>query len=137
MQKPIFQRLDSLQDISSRDGVRGAVRRMHIFLSGFLQRDQSFKESVVNELHSLYGEFDYTPAAINNGAQAIVTVSVPNLIPGYAVEVSYDQDLSGLQITAYAITDNVKIVLKNDTGAPVTLTAGRFRVYVWARLLSS
>src|SRR5690348_677532 len=105
MQKPLPQTLPDLQDISSRDGVRGAVRSLYDFLVKFLRRDQDFKESVVNELNPLYGEAAYAPGALGSGSQAIVTVSVASALLGYTCDVSYDQDLQGLQKTAYVVND--------------------------------
>jgi len=137
MQRPLPQSLPPLQDISSRDGVRGAVRGLYDFMQKFLRRDVEFKSAVVDELNLLYGEFSYAPSAINNGAQAaIITISVPSALLGYTCDVSYDKDLLGLQKTAYVVNDAVKVVLKNDTGGSITLTAGKFRAYVWPRSLT-
>jgi len=137
MQKPLPQNLPSLQDISSRDGVRGAVRNIYDFLQKFLRRDQDFKESVVNELNPLYGELPYTPGALSGGSMTTVQIDVASALLGYTCDVSYDKDLQGLQKTAYVVNDHVKVVLKNDTGGSITLAAGKFRAYVWPRTLSS
>ena len=137
MQKPLNSQVPPLQDIASRDGVRGMVRELHKYLVGFVRSDQDFKNRVAAELTPLYGELDWTPVEIASGAQEVVTVDVANAIPGFTCAVSYDQDLQSLQMTHYVVTDEVKVILKNDTGAPVTLDAGRFRAYVWARILSS
>jgi hypothetical protein len=136
MQKPIPTKMPALQDIASRDGVRGAVRRIHEYLTGFLQRDQDFKESIVNEVNPLYGEFVYTPSAIGTGAPQVVTIPVTGALLGYTVDVSYDKDLQLLQMTAYAVNDNVKIILQNVTGGSITLAPGIFRTYVWGRALT-
>ena len=138
MQKPLPQNLPDLQDITSRDGVRGAVKGLHEYLQKDLRRDQSFKESVVKELNPLYGELPYSPASptLTNGSQLVIDVPVASALPGYTCDVSYDQDLQGLQKTEYVVTDTVKVVLKNDTGGSVTLAAGKFRAYVWPRALT-
>ena len=138
MQNPQTQNLSTLQDIESRDGVRGAVRYIHRFLYDFINRDHNFKSQVVSELKFVYGEFDYTPASIANGTNALISVTVADAIPGYCVEASYDKDLQGLfmGVPYVSAIGTVKIPLFNNTGGPITLTAGRFRVYAWPRTLS-
>lgn len=138
MQKPIEQKIGRLQDIASRDGVRGAVKAIHEFLTKFLRIDNEFKNRVFFELTPLYGEFDYTPAGILTTAEATITVIVPGATLGYTAEASYDKDIQGLQMTAWvSAADTVKIKLRNNSGSTVTLTAGRFRAYVKARELTT
>jgi len=128
-----------LFEIESRVGVRQAVKRLQAWVAGFQQRIEEFLGRVSTELTPLYGEADYTPGAIASGAQATTTVTVTNSIFGYAVqELSYDKDLEGLTATAYvSAADTITIVLFNGTVGSVTLTAGRFRVSVKPRVLSS
>jgi len=133
------QRLPELQDIASRDGVRGAVRAIYYFLKDFLRRDNIFKNALVAEVNPLYGEADYTPGGpLADGAQTTVPITVPGAIVGYCVDVSYDANLQGLQVSGYVSADDtVTVVLGNGSGGPITLASGRFRAYVWPRELSS
>lgn len=125
-------------ELESRAGVRAAVRAIWEYLQRFFEADYRFKIAAWSEITPLYGELDYTPALIANGARATVDITVTNAILGYCADVSYDQDLQGLQVTWYVqATDTVRVVLENNTGGGVTLTAGRFRAYVWPRTLSS
>lgn len=137
MQKPTEQNVPPLQDIASRDGVRGMVKELHQFLTRYVRAENEFKNKVVVELNPLYGELDWTPIEIADGAQELITIDVATAILGYTCDVSYDQDLEGLQLTHYVVNDEVKVILRNGTGSPVTLSAGRFRAYVWPRTLSN
>lgn len=138
MQKPVEQKVPELQDINSRDGVRGMVRELHKFLTNFLRADNDFKHRAYVELNPLYGEADYTPAAILAGAESTIVVTVPGAILGYTVEASYDESLQGLQMTASVdAADTVNILLSNVSGSTVTLSAGRFRAYAHGRPLTS
>lgn len=137
MQKPSEHIVPPLQDIASRDGVRGMVRELHKFLVNFVRLDYVCKTRLVQEINPLYGELDWTPVAIADGAQGTpIEIDVAGAIPGYTCAVSYDQDLQGLQMTSYVLTDKAVVILKNDTGGAVTLDAGRFRAYVLARQLT-
>lgn len=138
MQKPQPQSVPYVGDIESRQGMRSAFRSVWDFLRQFFEADNRFKLEVYHELAPLYGELDYTPSLLANGAQTAVDIAVADAQPGYCADVSYDQDLQGLQMTWYVRTaGTVRVVLQNGTGAGVTLAAGRFRAYVWPRLLTS
>ena len=139
MQRPEPQTLHPLGDIETRDGIRAAFGRLADFLRRFFEHDYRFKQDVWNELTPLYGELDYSPGgALGDGAQTTVDVTVTGAIPGYCVDASYDQDLQGLQLTAYVRTTNsVRVILQNHTGGGVTVADGRFRIYVKPRLLTS
>lgn len=137
MQKPQISPLQ-IGEVDSRQGVRGAVGVIARWIGEFIRNIDRFNSEIIVELNPLYGEANYTPAAIANGAQATTTVTVTNAILGYCVEASYNKNLQGLQMTAHISAANtVTIVLKNDTGGSVTLAAGRFRCYVWPRFLSA
>jgi hypothetical protein len=137
MQKPILPKVPDLGEIESRAGARGAIRRVHEFLKGYADNDEKFRNEVVSELTPLYGELAYTGGAPADGAQTIITVPVANTIAGYAADVTYDQDLQGVQMTWYSVTDAVKVMLQNNTGGAITLANGKFRAYVVPRSLSA
>lgn len=138
MQKVEPAKIPVLGFIESREGARAEIRSIHRYFETQLQNETTFRNTVHKEVNSLYGEFDYTPALIANGAQAIITVSVPDAQLGYCVEGSYDQPLQGLQVT-YSVdaADTVTVLLQNGTGGGITLAPGRFRAYVKPRTLST
>lgn len=116
-------------DIDSRTGAREAIRNIYDFLASRARSEDRWKREVVRELIPLYGELDETPGSQSNGANRTVTVTVPNSVPGWAVEAAYNQDLQCLVMgTPYvSANDQVTIVLMNNTGAPVTLNPGKWR----------
>jgi hypothetical protein len=137
VERPKYRGVPNLPDIESRSGVREAVKEIHGYLQGTVQARDKFDREVAAELSPLYGEADYAPGELADDAQALVTITVPSAIPGYVTEVAYDQSLQGLSATGYVDSlDTVKVLLRNGTGGGITLLAGRFRAYVWPRILS-
>lgn len=137
MKKPPPLQVSQLPDVETRQGVRLAVKAIWTYLTRFFESDFSYKTDIANELTPLYGETDVTPGALGNGAQTTVTITVPGATFGYTIDFAYDKSLQGLQATAYvSAADTVIVVIRNTTGGSITLAAGRWRAYVWARLLS-
>lgn len=137
--KPIeLPKVPELPDIKPYSGIQDALKKSFRYLHDSRAALSRFSIQSSKELTPLYGEYvNSSPGGVNDGAQSVLTVTVDGAIAGFCVDVSYDRDLQGLQATAYVSADDtVKIILKNDTGGTITLTAGVFRVYVWPRLLS-
>ncbi len=138
MRKLETAKLPPMGDIESREGARGAIRSFYQYFQTQLQNETLFRNTVQQEVDYLYGEVDYTPVAINNGTQGIVAITVPTAQLGYCVEGSYSKSLQGMQASYYVDAENVvNVLLQNNTGGNVTLDAGRFRVYVKPRTLST
>lgn len=137
MRKHTAPQPPEMSEVESRAGVRGAVKKVFDYLRSWRQDEQGFRDDVFKELNPLYGEEDYVPASLADGAQATIAIAVPGAQLGYTVEVSYDQPLQGFQKTeSVDAADLVNVVLQNNTGGPITLAAGRFRAYVWPRQLT-
>lgn len=138
MQKIEPAKIPPLGFIESREGARDQIRSIHRYFETQLQNETNYRRIVQTELDYLYGETDYAPGSLANGAQATVSISVPGAIPGYCVEAAYDRSLQGLQVTYYVdAADTVIALLRNGTGGGITLAAGRFRAYVKPRTLST
>lgn len=119
--------------------VLNGVKNLWQFIKDLVASLITFSNSVTSAMTPLYGELkNSSPSGILNGAQSISTVTVTNAILGWRVQATYDKDLQGLVMTAYvSAADTVKIILFNNTGGTITLTAGVFRVWVWPEILSS
>lgn len=133
---PQLPAVPSLTDFQSRNGLRESAMRIYDFIAVQRQKLQTLFSQVATELNFLYGELSYSAAAPANGTQALLTVAVSGAIPGYKVDTIFDQDLGGLIMNSYvSANDTVTILLRNETGGAVNL-AGKFRCYVWPRILS-
>lgn len=138
MQPPSPLQVAPLGDVETRQGVRSAVKSIWSYLSRFFESDFRYKSQIASELTPLYGEAAYAPGSLADGAQATISITVPGATFGYTIDLSYDKTLQALQATAYVSAANtVTVVLKNNTGGAITLAAGRWRAYVWARILSA
>lgn len=139
IKKPQPQEVPALPEIESRQGARAAITQIWAYLKHFFEADYRFKSDVYQELTPLYGELNLTPGSVGSGGQETGTITVEGAIPGYSVEVTYDKDLQGFQISGYVSAPNtVTVVVHNGaSGPPITLTPGRVRVWVWPRLLTT
>jgi hypothetical protein len=137
MNKPQPQVVPPLPDVESREGARSAILSIWDYLTRFFAADYRFKSEVFVELTPLYGEAAFTPGALLGNHETLATISVPGVIPGYFVEATYDQDLLGLQMTAYVSAPNVvSVSVLNGTAGSITAAAGKLRVWVWPRILT-
>ena len=125
-------------DVSSRDGVRSAVRRLYTWFNDFLLALIEVLTDLNEATAELYGEKDFTPGLIGAGAQVTTTVPVTSAILGYTVRTSYDKDLALITMTSYVSADDtVTVIMYNGTAGGITPTAGRLRCYVKAAELSA
>jgi len=133
---PNLPAVPDIADFDSRNGVRGAARAMYRYLRESRARLETLFKIIAAELNPLANELSFSSSAPATGAQSTQTITVTGAMPGYPVQVTYDKDLQGLDLTAYvSAPDTVKVVMRNDTGGAVTLAAGKFRVYVWPKAI--
>lgn len=73
----------------------------------------------------------WTPGLIVNNASASTTVTVTGVVPGWIALASFSQSIANMSISAQVTTaDTVTVVITNNTGGDLTLTAGVARVLV-------
>tara|TARA_B100000965_G_C19603362_1_gene764396 strand:- start:8661 stop:11303 length:2643 start_codon:yes stop_codon:yes gene_type:complete len=74
-------------------------------------------------------------ASIANGATHTETVTVSGAAQGDFVQASFGGDILGLEVTAYvSATNTVKLLLRNNTGGSVDLSAGNWRFLVTKKI---
>jgi len=118
-------------------GVEAALLRLYIWFADFLRNLISVLTDINAEIVELYAEKDFTPGLIAAGAQVTTTVTLTNIILGYRVTTSYDQDLALITMTSYvSAADTITVIMFNGTAGGITPAAGRLRCYVKARQLS-
>jgi hypothetical protein len=73
----------------------------------------------------------WTPGTIANGASASTTVTVTGVVPGWIALASFSESIANMSISAQVTTANtVTVVITNNTGGSLTLSAGVVRVLV-------
>lgn len=78
-----------------------------------------------------FGAAVVDPASIANGTQLGFTITVLNAVVGDFVLVSASYQIAGLQLTAYVSnTNQVTVVLKNDTGGAIDLPSGTWKAKI-------
>ena len=98
MQRSIPPKIVPPRDVTSREAVRQAVTDLYGYLAALSKYLDRVNADVVSELTPVYAELGYaTPSAIASTKQRILTATVPNVILGYATDLSYDKDLQGIQ----------------------------------------
>lgn len=81
---------------------------------------------------TLFGDREVNLGALADGAQTTIDTTVTGAALGDAVRSqSFGVDVSALQVTSYVqAANNVRTVIKNDTGGSVDLANTTFRVIV-------
>jgi hypothetical protein len=75
-----------------------------------------------------------TPGAVAAGGSLAVVMGAPGALLGDIVTIGYDQQLSGLTLTAYVnAVDQVAAIFANNTGGGITPAAGNFRGFLSRR----
>ena len=75
----------------------------------------------------------YNPPSLASGASVVTTVAVKGAKPGFYAEASYQGDLQGVTLTAWASAFNViSVRFHNSTGATVDLPAANLRAKTMA-----
>jgi len=82
----------------------------------------------------LPGSKTYDPPSLNDGDTDTTTITVTGASVGQFVEVSFTQDLQGIDLTAWvSAADTVSCKFANRTGGTLNLSSGTLLVQVWRR----
>ncbi len=75
----------------------------------------------------------WVPGTVTDGTQVTTTVSLPGCLLGDEVTCSFNYDIQQMQLTGAVKEDGtIEVVLRNETGADITLTQGTLRVSSWS-----
>ena len=89
-------------------------------------------DETVRDTFSIYStSASWTPGTIANGASVSTPVTVAGAVVGWIASASFSQSIGGMSISAALTTDTVcTVVITNNTGGSLTLSAGTVRVIV-------
>jgi len=136
MEKFQAQKIPPIGDVESRGGFRDSYKRIYAFVQDFIRADQDFKDRLVNEITTTYGDSSVASTTIGAGASGSISISVPGAQPGYAVEGAFDNPVAGVTWNFQVVSPGtVQATYTNTTGGSLSFS-GKLRVYVHSRVLA-